>query len=428
VTTLEKAYHSNVQKPDLPRQPESLQADIDASLWERFVQWLPYYPRCSAANNASLSRPRDLAVRYPYLTACRKDFRAWLIFDFDNQVPFGHWEDAGLPPPNLIVRDPETGTAHWYYAISPVYLHGRRHPVDYARAVYQAMASTLGADPEYAGGPVSKTPFHPRWETVCVHDDQYDLSELNEYVELGDRRYGAQASSALLDSHTHSRHLWLFHATRFIAYRMVDQYYGYGQTGYRAFYQRFFDIAMKHNTFAVRPEFGGKPNLQVSQVRAVVRSIVDYCWRVAGDPNKSARYLKNRGVMSLDPSLPLADRQSRAARRTHRCKRSGSRDRIKAAALNLLAAGQELTFVSIARAAKLTRQTVAKYSDIIEQVREIHKTRLEKAASNQASRRLSISRMPGVNFGAIKITTLAFERLLGIGSAGVEVFPPLYDP
>lgn len=416
------------QQPPLPRTPVSVESEVDQALWDRFAKWLPYFPRCSATSNAVLSRPRDRAVQYPYLTPCRQDFRAWLIFDIDKATPFGHWDDCGLPPPNMIVRSPESGTAHWYYAITPVYLKGRRHPIDYARAVYNAMVAKLGADPEYAGGPVSKNPFHGSWDTICLHDKQYDLSELQEYVELDGQQYGARVSSALLDDNTHSRHLWLFHATRFTAYRMVDEYYALGPRGYDAFFDRFFDIALRHNTFASRSDFGGKPNLRPSQVRAVARSIVDYCWGVAGDPVRRSRCFKNRGVMRFDGALPLSARQALAAKRTHTQKRASSETRIRAAVKAMLNAGEKLSFVAIAQAARLTRQTVAKYKAVIEHIRQIHDASTSKERQIRHPQKASLLAVPSVNFGEVKITTPFINAAYLVRSTGARPRPRIVDP
>lgn len=411
--TARSSNPATLQTPARPERPPTLQSDVEHRLWDRFADWLPYYPRCSAQSNAVLTRPRSHAPRYPYTTPCRTDYRAWLVFDIDTSVPYGHWDDCGLPAPNLIVRNPEKGSAHWYYAISPVYLKGRQHPIAFAKAIYQAMVTKLGADPDYAGGPVSKTPFHPRWETLCLHAEQYDLAELQDYVDLDAKGHDTAAPDDLLDLNTHSRHLWLFHATRFIAYRMVDDYYQEGSEGYERFLARFIEIAQRHNQFANRSDFGGKRNLSAAQVRAVATSIVKFCWDMAGDPARRARYLKNRGVMALDSSIPLKARQSLSAQRTHQQRQSRSATRIEVAVAALRAQGRAITFVAIATASGLSRQTVAKYRDLIARAqakalpRPASRTisRPEKRPSKDHGFWQSLLQNAIVNFGAYKITT-----------------------
>ncbi|ONF42553.1 hypothetical protein BTO32_15205 [Marinobacter lutaoensis] len=422
------------QTPDEPAPPARALNATESWAWDRLVQWLPYFPRCSSQSNAALTRPRNIACRYPYITVCRNDYRAWLIFDLDHQAPFGHWDDCGLPPPNLIVRDPEKGSAHWYYAISPVYLKGRQHPISYAKAIYRAMVEKLGSDPDYAGGPVSKTPFHSRWETLCLHTEQYDLSDLQEYIEPAAPSYSADAPDDLLNQHTHSRHLWLFHATRFIAYRMVGDFYSASGQGYQAFFERFHEIVKRHNRFVGRSEFAGKGNLRPSQVRAVASSIARFAWELAGDPERSKRYQKNRGIMGLDSDLPLKARQALSAQRTHHHRRRSTQERIEAAVRNLKAEGASITFVAVAQASGLSRQTVAKYRDVIERVEEqlARKSPAPKLASSSSSPtprlRLVHSALPetsNVNFGGHKITT---DRYSPEQAATSRLYEPSIPP
>jgi hypothetical protein len=75
---------------------------------------------------------------------------------------------------------------HLFYAITPVCTteKAREHPQRYMRAIRARMVELLGADPNYHGGGVSKTPGHPWWHTIELHAHEYSLGELNEYFEL----------------------------------------------------------------------------------------------------------------------------------------------------------------------------------------------------------------------------------------------------
>ncbi len=79
----------------------------------------PYLPRCSDDKTATRIRPREYAIRYPYMQVNRPGMVSWLIFDLDHSNAL-IWEDAGLPAPNLIVRNRKSGHSHLYYAIPPV--------------------------------------------------------------------------------------------------------------------------------------------------------------------------------------------------------------------------------------------------------------------------------------------------------------------
>ncbi len=92
-----------------------------------------------------------------YMQVNRKDMLSWLVFDIDHDdqaIPNPYiWQDEGLPAPNLIVRNRHSNKAHLYYAIVPVCTsdNARSKPIQYLKAVYQAMALRLKADLAYSG-------------------------------------------------------------------------------------------------------------------------------------------------------------------------------------------------------------------------------------------------------------------------------------
>ena len=101
-------------------------------------------------------------------------------------------------------------------------------------------------------------------------------------------------------------------------------------------------------------------NLTASQVKATVKSVARWTWdRYTGGSQC------HRGVMNLDPSLPLKDRQQLAARRTHKARNRASESKIRAACKSLLEKGAKLTLAAIASGSGLARQTVAKYRHLI---------------------------------------------------------------
>ena len=129
-----------------------------------------YLPRCDYDKTATRIRPREYAIRYPYMQVNRPGMVSWLIFDLDHTKAM-IWEDVGLPAPNLIVRNRQSGHSHLYYAISPACtaVRARPSPIAYMKAVYAAFAVRLDADTEFHSGPVAKTPGHPGGLTHEVH-------------------------------------------------------------------------------------------------------------------------------------------------------------------------------------------------------------------------------------------------------------------
>lgn len=283
---------------------------------------------------------------------------SWLVFDLDHSNPL-IWEDEGLPAPNIIVSNRKNGHPHLFYAIPPVCTteNARSKPIAYMKAVYEAMAARLGADPSYSG-PVAKTPGHPWWNTWEIHNAVYDLGELADYVDLAVKPLWGTGPD--LDSVSHSRHCLLFEELRFYAYSIVNREREQGNFGS---FNRVLEVyAFNKNNFKLR---GFDMNLTAAQVKATVKSVARWTWdRYTG----SCRC--HRGIMRLDSSLPLRDRQRLSAKRTHEARQKSTESRIRAACRQLLQQGLKLTQTAIAKLAKLSRQTVAKYRHICNEVSE----------------------------------------------------------
>ena len=72
--------------------------------------------------------------------------------------------------------------------------------------------------------------------------------------------------------------------------------------------------------------------------------------------------------MALDKSLPLAERQSLAAKRTHELRHRSTESKIRAACRGLQERGEKLTQMAIAILAGVSRQTVANYGHVLNEV------------------------------------------------------------
>ncbi len=338
----------------------------------RVVIEAPYLARCSDNKTATLVRPRDYAIRYPYMQINRRGMVSWLIFDLDHTNSLA-WDDEGLPPPNLIVRNRNNGHSHLFYAIPPVCTteNARDKPIQYMKAIYAAFALRLNADADYNSGPVAKTPGHPWWSTSELHNHVYQLGELADYVELDVSPWKAGPQ---LDDLPHSRHCILFEQLRYYAYSIVNRE---RERGTLSTFTRLLEaFAHNHNTFARN---GFSEDLMQSSVRATVRSVARWTWtRYVG----SARCC--RGAMNLDKSLPLSERQSLAAKRTHELRYKATESKIRAACRVLQERGEKLTQAAVATLAGVSRQTVANYGHVLEEV----------------SKPLTIATLPSASTGA----------------------------
>lgn len=345
--------------------PGALQTPVDPRFFvantalNRVFEEASYLARCSDNKTAMRVRPREHAIRYPYMQVNRLDRVSWLIFDLDHANSL-IWDDAGLPPPNLIVRNRHSGSSHLYYAIIPVCTSdsARNKPIRYMKAVYKAFVERLHADPEYHGGPVAKTPGHPWWHTRELHSNVYELADLAECVELESITPWGKGPD--LDAVSHSRHCMLFENLRFFAYSIVNNEREHGS--YEHFLQRLTAHAHNSNQFRGRGAF--HEDLPLSSIRSTVRSVGRWTWN---------RYTGNsrchRGVMELDKSTPLAERQKLSAKRTHAIRHQATESKIRAACRALHDQDKPLAIAAIAALSGITRQTVAKYRHVINETR-----------------------------------------------------------
>lgn len=355
----------------------------------RVKEEAPYFPRCSSDKTAVLVRPVEYALKHPYMQVNRPGMVSWLIFDLDHGDPWiWSWESENLPEPNLIVVNRKSNHSHLFYAITPVCTtnKARSKPIQYMNAIYEAFASRLKADPSYSG-PVAKTPGHLFWKTVEIHNHVYELGELADSVEL---TYKAPWSkSPNIDEVAHSRHCTLFEKTRHYAYSIVNRE---RETGtYESFFKFVEAYAFNENSFVKQ---GYSSNLTASQVKATVKSISRWSW----DKYHSGAPC-NKGVMQLGEQLTLTEKQRLSAIRTHNERKKGTRAKITRAVNTLCRQGKELNYSSVARITGLSRQTIAKYKELLKPSSQIIKL-------NEV-----FSRSETVNYGVHQITAEEGEAL-----------------
>lgn len=373
----------------------------------------PYLPRCSDDKTATRVRPREYAIRYPYMQINRPGFVSWLIFDLDH-AQSAKWEDANLPAPNLIVRNRQNGHSHYYYAIPPVCTTeaARAKPIAYMKAVYEAFAARLDADPEFHSGPVAKTPGHSWWDTQELHSHVYELGELADYVDL--TTTPPWQRQAKLEEVSHSRHCTLFEELRHYAYAIVNRERSSGS--FDSFIRFLEAYAYNLNSASNWSRKCGKAELlPLSSLRATVKSIARWTWeRYTG----SGRC--HRGVMQLDPDLAIAERQRLAACRTHGIRQKATESKVRAACRQLWIKGQKITQTSVSRLSGLARQTVANYKHILTESIEPIATAIGRAASGSAvkygAHQVTAGFLPGVAFGEV-------QAVIDVPDTG----PPIFD-
>ncbi|KPY18175.1 replication initiation protein [Pseudomonas coronafaciens] len=328
----------------------------DGTALNRLLLEAPYMARCSDDKTATRVRPREYALRYPYMQVNRPGMVSWLVFDLDHANALA-WDDAGLPAPNLMVRNRKSGHSQLFYAVPSVCTteNARTKPIQYMKAIYAAFAARLDADVDYHGGPVAKTPGHPWWETTEFHSHVYELGELASAVELTVKPW---ATGPKLDQVSHSRHCILFEQLRYFAYSIVNRERELGS--FESFMRSLDAYAYNHNSFLKQ---GFSENLPLSSIRATVKSVGRWTWdRYTGDRRC------HRGAMQLDCSLSLTERQSLAAKRTNELRHKATESKIRAACRQLQDQGKALIRSAIATLAGVSVRTVASYTHILTEV------------------------------------------------------------
>lgn len=191
----------------------------------------------------------------------------FMVFDLDKDKAHERWFDMNLPPPTLIVQNPNNGHAHLIYALrAPVSRTeaSRIKPLRFLAAIEEAYRLKLGADAGYAGL-ICKTPHHAAWRTFEAiyggSDCVYDLGELAEYVSL------SQNSPKRLGIRTGlGRNIELFDRLRGWAYKWKDEY-----KNFEKWEKAVLSQCEKYNDFSQA--------LPISEVKSTAKSVAKWVWQ-----------------------------------------------------------------------------------------------------------------------------------------------------
>ena len=317
----------------------------------RFYELAPNKPYCTDIMASGLIiRAKGSAFLRSYVQHNPPALCHWLTFDQDHEN-LTRWEDAGLPEPNLIVRNLDNRRAHVSYAIESVCTSdaARPKPMAYAQAIQEAYCEKLQADPSYTGL-ITKNPMHDDWHVWELHSRVYKLGELADYVELK-RRYWTRKRAANYEHYGIGRNCALFHRLRFWAYDWIVYHRDENGTTFIEWMEVVLVKAEGFNTFPQPLPYG--------EIKSTAKSVGKWVW----DKYFPKARRKRRGAMAesfanSDLSLDLKARQRLSARRTNEMRRAATEEKIIEAIGRLTATGQKVTKAAVARLSGVGRQTI----------------------------------------------------------------------
>ena len=312
------------------------------SIYQWAYERLPYRPHCGQNKMASLIQDRDKAIDFRYLVINPPTHIYWLTFDLDHTNSF-QWQDAGLPSPNFIVRDPVSGHGHITYAIEPVCVSdkARQAPIHYMEAIRRTYARLLKADTSYTNR-ITKSPFCSHWLTTWLHDHTYSLGELSDYVDVLD----APIRHHDVGIDTDRRNCSIFNLLRQWAYQQVNIFKQHGDfnTWEKAVYEKAYVLARDIRC----PKRGC---INVNEADCIARSVSKWTWH-------HYRGQRHR-PLDLDTSLSVRERQKLGAAYTHQTRIRNTEQRIKKAIKTLQDNGERVTKVAVAKQASISRQQLS---------------------------------------------------------------------
>lgn len=236
---------------------------------------LPKKPYCTNAKGMCRIRTKRHAITHAYIQPNTPFKVKWLVFDVDDPNALFAFHDNNTPRPQLIIKNPTNGHAHYCYKLAfPVALMGETNQkaIKYLDSVYNALKRKLGADMGYSGNLI-KNPTHSDWQTYTTgaNAQGYTLDELAEYLDLDK----PTTAPKVANDDYFGRNCSVFHATRHQAYKIADKH------DYNTLLREVLAIATAENAKFDSPMY---PN----EVRHIAKSITNYC--------KSPKFGKNSQV------------------------------------------------------------------------------------------------------------------------------------
>ena len=238
-----------------------------------FISKLPTKPYCCDNLAAGLKiRNLETALKFRYIQFNHL-VANFLVFDIDRPGAALAFEESNLASPNLAVINRNNQHAHLIYFLAKgvsKFSDSSLKALKYLAAIEAAYTARLGADAGYAGL-IAKNPISPFWQVWQIHNRQYDLSELADYVDLKT----AKKEQILLGF---GRNCDLFENGRNYAYKAVRDYRK--DKTYQDFFQSVFIRLNGLNRLFFNP-------LPLNEIVSITKSIVKWTLRQDGQAERA---------------------------------------------------------------------------------------------------------------------------------------------
>ena len=239
-------------------------------LRQDFPNLIPSRPYCADDLSDGLQiRSKPHALRKRHLQLNGPSSFQWMPHDIDRSGAYFAHDEANLPPPNVIMVNPENGHAHAAYLMeSPVARHNmaRLEPLRFYAACERGVARRLDADRCYTGL-IAKNPIHKDWRTEWRRERPYTLAEIESHLFERDMRPDPTPETTF----GAGRNVTVFDELRHIAYREVRAFKRDG-AGFDQWFDRCIKLAMALNMQFPRA-------MKISEVRAIAKSVAKWTWR-----------------------------------------------------------------------------------------------------------------------------------------------------
>lgn len=225
---------------------------------------LPKKPYCTDFKGFCEPRTKKHAIKHAYIQPNHPAVAQWLVFDLDYEQALFAYYDNNAPRPQLIIKNPKNGHAHYCYKLSEkVGLWGKSSAkvIEYLEAVYGALQRKLGADTSYAGNLI-KNPAHKNWLTyITGAKKSYSLGELAEWLDLTEPKKVEPIND---EKFYFGRNHEVFERTRHQAYPIANKY------DYDRLYREILAIATAENAKFYNP-------MHPKELHHIAKSITRFC-------------------------------------------------------------------------------------------------------------------------------------------------------